>query len=137
MSTMFTPLLALMLSATAPEPVIETKPAFFHSRRPKAAETEGFDAKARSAARLPAAARHALPALSRAERAELDPLGKLLELGHELRRAVEQPVELSGLLVGQGEVVLELLGPQVPISRNTIVVEPTQLVGVAGTRSLR
>jgi hypothetical protein len=62
-------LLALVLSATAP--VIETKPAFFHSRRPRAAQAEEFDARARSAARLPAAARHALPALSAAELSEL------------------------------------------------------------------
>jgi hypothetical protein len=69
MSSMVTPFLALMLAATTP--VIETKPAIFHSRRPKAAEAEPFDALARSAARLPAAAVHALPALSPAELADL------------------------------------------------------------------
>jgi lysyl endopeptidase len=73
MSSMVTTpsLLALMLSATVP--VIETKPAFFHSSRAKAArtETEAFDPRARSAVRLPPSAHHALPALSAAERVEL------------------------------------------------------------------
>ena len=67
MSIMVTPLLALLLAATTP--VIETKPAIFHSRQPKS--VEAFDARSRSATRLPAAARHALPALSPAELSEL------------------------------------------------------------------
>jgi lysyl endopeptidase len=70
MWSMVTPLLALLLAATTP--VIETKPAFFHSNRPRAAATEQFDARERSAARLPVSARHVLPALSAAELADLN-----------------------------------------------------------------
>jgi lysyl endopeptidase len=101
MSNMIAPLLALLLSA--PTPVIETKPAVFHSSRPKVAapEPEGL---ARSAARLPAAARHDLPALSAAERAELsstDARGGVLrkrpaeKVG--LQRALPAAVGFAGL----------------------------------------
>jgi hypothetical protein len=65
---MVTTLFALALAAS--QPVIETKPAIFHSARPKLA-AESFDAGARSPERLPSAARHALPALSPAELSEL------------------------------------------------------------------
>jgi hypothetical protein len=61
-------LLALLLAATTP--VIETKPVIFHSGRPKAAAPD-LAALARAAERLPASARHALPALTSAERMEL------------------------------------------------------------------
>ncbi len=69
MSSMVAPLFALLLAATTP--VIETKPAVFHSNRPKAAVAQVVPALGRAAASLPAEARHDLPALSAAERARL------------------------------------------------------------------
>jgi hypothetical protein len=69
MSSMVTPLLALLLAAAAP--VIETQPAVFHSKKPKSPEAAQFQALVRSSDRLPASARHALPALSAAELLEL------------------------------------------------------------------
>jgi len=69
MSSMVTPLFALMLAATTP--VIETKPAVFHPNRPKTAVTQVAPALGRAAASLPAEARHDLPALSAVERARL------------------------------------------------------------------
>jgi hypothetical protein len=61
------PLLALLLAAATP--VVETGPAVFHSARAKSAID--VSELVRAAGRLPAAARHGLPALSAEETAEL------------------------------------------------------------------
>jgi lysyl endopeptidase len=65
---MVSPLLALVLSASAP--VIEAKPAIFHSSKSRTAPRRP-ESLAQSAARLPESARHALPGLTPAEKAEL------------------------------------------------------------------
>ena len=69
MPGMVTSLFALLLGAA--EPVVETKPAIFHAKAPRSSEAAQFHPLVRSADRLPASARHSLPALSAAERAEL------------------------------------------------------------------